>query len=123
MLSLSPKSNPLDFDRLQLVAETDQDKASLLALFFRMGGECIAAMEQALRDGDFSAWKSAAHGLKGAAANLGMAALTTLCLDAERADALDHAQRQDLVWNVENEIERIKRYLSETYPDLMSTEV
>src|SRR5690349_14538941 len=81
---------PLDIARLQLVAQTPEDKAVILELFFRMAEEFLATMRQAQRNNAFKPWKDAAHSLKGSAANLGMAALEEWCRKAEKAaDASD----------------------------------
>ena len=104
---------PLDRARLQLVAETTQDEAAILTLFFRSAHQIIDTMENARRDDEFPRWKEAVHGLKGAASNLGMRDMETLCGQAEKAIDLSYPQRSALLQRVKDELERIKNYVSQ----------
>lgn len=111
---------PMDFKRLHLVAETEAEKARLLALFFRLTMELIGSMEHARRDEAFTQWKNAAHSLKGSAANFGMKNLEQLCLKAEKAASFTYDQRSELVLHIKGEVEHIKDYLKQTHPSLLN---
>jgi CheY-like chemotaxis protein len=116
-------SPPVDFNRLQLVAETETDKAALLTLFFRLAKEFIAIMENARRNEEFTRWRDAAHSLKGSAGNLGMIALVAICQESEMATSLTYDQRTGLLTQIKCEIENIKAYVTEQNPALLSPEV
>src|SRR5689334_11970475 len=97
----------LDFHRLQLVADTEQVQAALIALFFRLAGELTSAMENAAGGEE---WRNAAHSLKGSAANLGMAGLETLCRQAEKT--IDRT----LLARIREELECIRNYIAAQNP-------
>ena len=125
-LSSAPANNdapPVDFGRLEMVAETEKEKAALLALFFRLANGFVATMEKARRNQEFTQWRDAAHSLKGASANLGMVALETLCTQSEKAGALTYDQRTALLKCIKDEIEHIKAYVAQHDPSLLSFEV
>ena len=107
---------PMDFGRLDIVAETDGDKAELMALFFRLAGEFAGTMENSRRSEEFVQWKNAAHGLKGSSANMGMAGLVELRRQAEKAHVLTYDQRTLLLARIRDEIAHIRHYFSQQYP-------
>lgn len=98
---------PLDFTRLQMVADNEQEQVSLLRLFFRIGNECTTAMKRSCHSDEFPKWKSAAHSLKGSAANLGMSTLERLCQEAEYARETTDDQRSEILTRIIGEIEHI----------------
>ncbi|MDE3060790.1 MAG: response regulator, partial [Pseudomonadota bacterium] len=112
---------PMDVERLRMVADSDQDQAALLALFFRMAEEFTASLEHARRRNESQRWRDAAHGLRGPAANLGMKVLENLCRTAEQAD-LSYNQRSDLLKQIRQQIDRIREYAVSNYPALSSKE-
>jgi len=113
----------MDFERLKLVAETDADKASVLAIFFRAAKELVATMQNARRGEEFPQWKNAAHSLKGSAANLGMTALENVCRQAEKAADISYDRRTILLTQIKDEIERIKAYVIRQNPALLPPEI
>ena len=104
---------PINLARLDMVADTEQEKATILSIFFTLAGGIISAMEEAKRSEDFLRWKDAAHSLKGSAANLGMGDLEKLCGLSEQASYLTCDQRSVLLRRIENEIGRVKTYISQ----------
>jgi len=78
----------VNWSRLEEIESYDR-KGGLLVhkvvgSFIREGRSRIAAIEGAARSRDAAALASAAHALKGAALNVGAAALAELCADLER---------------------------------------
>jgi HPt (histidine-containing phosphotransfer) domain-containing protein len=110
---------PIDFGRLQLVADTPEKQASVMALFFRIANEIITTMEKARDNEETRQWKEAAHSLRGASANLGMAALESFCRQSEEPPDLTDSQRNGLLENIYKEIEHIKIYLMARNPVLL----
>lgn len=90
----------LDRDRLRLTADTPEEEQEILALFFSLAAEKLAALEAAHQSADAKAWKEAAHYLKGSAANLGMHAFAEACRNAESsagADATTNARHLETI--------------------------
>ena len=58
----------------------------LFVLFFEQGELYLKQLEEALRDGDVTAWRMTAHGVKGASRSLGLTRLATVAMDAEKSD-------------------------------------
>ncbi|MDR3425421.1 MAG: Hpt domain-containing protein [Alphaproteobacteria bacterium] len=110
---------PMDFNRLQLVAETLSEKAYVLNIFFKSSWESIAAMDSALRSEEFQKWENAAHKLKGAAANFGMIALEHICRQSEKAVDADYSQRSALLQQLKSELAHIKTYIAKQDPALI----
>jgi hypothetical protein len=84
---------PIDFGRLQLVADTPEKQASVMALFFRIANEIITTMEKARDNEETRQWK-------------------------EPPDLTD-SQRNGLLENIYKEIEHIKIYLMARNPVLL----
>jgi len=59
----------------------------LFVLFFEQGDLYLKQLEEALRDGDGTAWRMTAHGIKGASRSLGLTRLATIAMHAESSDA------------------------------------
>lgn len=102
---------PLDPDRIAMVAETDEELAALMALFFRIANDCVAALEAG---GPESA--KAAHNLKGSAANLGMLSLATICQQFEKISDKSPSERTELLTRIKDELNHIRHYVQGTYP-------
>lgn len=74
----------VDLDRLGQFTEGDPRLEQELASLFLAGAEIyLAQLEAAIARGDAEAWRSAAHALKGSAANLGAGPITVLAAAAE----------------------------------------
>ncbi len=110
----------IDFNRLSLVADHIEEKANLLALFFRIAGESLDSMNQALERQDLVALTRLSHSLKGAAANLGMATVEGLCLRLENGDALSTEQQMTLLTEIKDELQKTRDYISRHNPLLLS---
>ncbi|MDR3449178.1 MAG: ATP-binding protein [Alphaproteobacteria bacterium] len=111
-----PATPPLTFDRLEMVADSDAEKTRMLALFFRMADEAAEILEKTRRGEEFAQWKNAAHGLKGAAANLGMGELEKLCRRCEEAGSSTYDQRGELTRAIRDEVARIGNYIADHKP-------
>ncbi|GEM_PF-1779497 len=110
---------PIDFRRLHLIAETEGEKASFLEIFFKTAEETIAEMKEASCKDANAEWKNAAHKLRGASANIGMAALEKLCLDSERITWAASGARGDMLQKIADEIARVKNFIAEKDPFLL----
>jgi HPt (histidine-containing phosphotransfer) domain-containing protein len=113
---------PIDFRRLDLFAETERKKSSLLAFFFETTEEILAEMKNALGSGDQTQWKEAAHKLRGAAGNIGTSPLEKLCLESERT-ASDQDACSMLMKKIEDEIARIKAFIAREAPSVLPRRV
>ena len=60
-------------------------QAELFTLFFDQGTLYITQLEEAFRDGDVDAWRTTAHGIKGASRSLGMTRLASVAMGAEKS--------------------------------------
>ena len=100
---------PFDKARMQLTADTPQEEAELLALFLRGAEKQIARMQEALTTLDWADWKSAAHYLRGSAANLGMQELMEQCKQAE-IDLQLPEKALFLLNNINAQLQRIRDY-------------
>ena len=107
---------PIDMSRVELIAETFEEQAEILQLFFRLSNELTQSMTYARRDEEFLQWKNAAHSLKGSAANLGMANLEGACLQAEQANDWTYNQRSELLSHIRAELQRIQTYIRSINP-------
>ena len=104
---------PMDVARLQMVTDIPTEQAELLTLFLKISDGFLATMHNARRDAEFDAWKSAAHSLKGSAANLGMKTLETLCRTAEKADDATYAERSEMLQQITTEMQRIRQFIAQ----------
>jgi len=110
----------MDFRRLDMIAETEQEKANLLEFFFKTTDDILAEMKDALKEQSASHWKEAAHKLRGGAANIGMALLEKLCLDSEKIPFDSPSDADVMLKRLENETLRVKAYIAEKAPFLLT---
>ena len=83
-----PAKEPVVFDRPGLVARTMEDEdllREIVSCFLEDAPRLIDSLKEHIRSGDSAAAGAQAHGLKGAAANVGGVALTETALAIERA--------------------------------------
>jgi HPt (histidine-containing phosphotransfer) domain-containing protein len=78
----------------------------------------MSEMKESAQIDALTQWRDAAHKLRGAAANMGMAGLEKLCLDSERTTA----PSPRLLQEIDDEIARIKTFIAEKAPSLFITE-
>jgi len=112
---------PMDFRRLEMIADTEQEKAILLEFFFKTTDDILLEMKNALKNRAASDWKEAAHKLRGAAANMGMVPLEKLCLDSEKTTFGPPSDADVLFKSVENETLRVKAFIAEKAPFLLTS--
>lgn len=78
----------------ELVEVMGREFRTLVNSFLQDGDRRIAALEQAIREGDGERVRQVAHGFKGSSSNLGVPRLADLCWRLEnlaRSDELDEA--------------------------------
>jgi HPt (histidine-containing phosphotransfer) domain-containing protein len=114
---------PLDWSRVEMVAESVEEKRALLELFFRMANSFADAMGSALDNSDLAGWRQTAHSLKGSAANLGMACLEELCRQAEDNPIVTCAQQADLLERIRTELMRARNHILSQNRSLLGPEV
>jgi HPt (histidine-containing phosphotransfer) domain-containing protein len=107
-MTSSLNSSIFDIDRLNLVAGTQEEKRTVIKLFFELLREYLKQMQEALAEGNQVAFAAAAHALKGSAANLGMQGLARLCQHAQHVSPVD---QQAILGSIYQEISAIERYL------------
>lgn len=109
----SSATPPLEMERLRMVAETSEEQAAVLTLFFQLANQFTETMTNARRAEEFAAWKGAAHSLKGSAGNLGMKALEERCRQAEKAAEASYEQRTTLLELLREELARVRAYAAQ----------
>ncbi len=101
----------MDFNRLQELREMDDEDLAmvreLVDVFLTKTPQRIQATHQAIAANDAEALAQAAHGVQGAASNVGAVAIADLCRLLEEdahhgmpADALARAQALDVLWQL-----------------------
>ena len=101
----------MDFSRLQELREMDEDGLAMVrelaGVFLTKTPPRIQAVHQAIAMNDAAALVLAAHGVRGAASNVGAVALASLCCQLEEdacmglpADVLQRAQMLDTLWQL-----------------------
>lgn len=108
---------PIDLSRLDMVADNDAEKASLLDFFFSITVDILSEMKAALEAQATTQWKDAAHKLRGAAGNVGMVPLAKLCLACETGSELS----TEMLVKIEDEIRRIKSFIAQKAPALLAS--
>ena len=101
---------PIDRQRLKLTATTPEEEQEVLALFFRLAEEKLNTMKNARRSNERTHWKSAAHYLKGSAANIGLIPLSEACRTAELHTDADYQQHTAMLQAIEHEFERAREF-------------
>ena len=107
-------ATPVDMVHLNSFIGDDADERSLVMdLFLRGAEDSIAVMQAQLDKGDAQQWRSAAHKLKGSAANFGANHLRATCLQAEKEYEASHSEKQQMLHLVEQAYEDVRRYLEQ----------
>lgn len=115
----APCPSPVDFRRMESILDTDEEKTAFLKIFFETAEDLVAEMKTAVTCRSQTKWGEAAHSLKGAAGNIGMAPLGKLCLNAERANVNDDFFCRAHILKIEDEIARAKAFIAEIHPPLL----
>ena len=110
---IEPESPPIDLRRLEMIAETEEEKIVFMECFFKTSEEIAAEMKKASESDDPLLWKNAAHKLRGAAANIGSVSIECLCLESERIAWTGIKFRGVLLQKIDDELSRLKSYIAE----------
>ena len=103
----------VDMEHLALFTDGDPEEEKMLFdLFTEQADMCIESLREALDDGDEDDWKSTAHRLKGAAANLGANTLAAHCLTAETQYEDDDAAKETYYTNITTALDAVKDFLA-----------
>ncbi len=97
-----------------LLAITGEDKAlqkQLMELFLESGDSCTEGLRQALAAKDNSAWKQAAHALKGVCYNLGAWPLGQLCKTAQEESEDSDETKKKILTDIEFEYENVRIFI------------
>lgn len=100
----------LDETRFSLAAETPEETAEILQIFFMAATEKLATLHISRRESEREAWNAATHYLRGSAANLGMQALAQRCREAETAPIMSYSQASFLMQRIETELQRVRAH-------------
>ena len=104
---------PVDMEHLALFTDGDPEEEKMLFdLFTEQADMCIESLREALDDGDEDDWKSTAHRLKGAAANLGANTLAAHCLTAETQYEDNDAAKEAYYTNITTALDAVKDFLA-----------
>ena len=106
---------PIDLDRLGLLAETIDEERDAMQIFYQHAQASIDSMHQSRRAEELAAWSQAAHAIAGAAANLGMQRLRSLCKQAETNPPPDYPSRTALLDEIRKEIKHIERFMQQRF--------
>ncbi len=109
----------LDIRRLHMIAESEVEKSSYLEIFFAGAESVLDDAEKAANLGSLQQWKEVFHTLRGAAANIGMATLEKICLEAERIGDSSPATLQAFLQKAKEELAYVRRHIVSTYPRLL----
>jgi signal transduction histidine kinase/DNA-binding response OmpR family regulator len=113
--AISTDDPPFDRRRMRMVAATPSEEWGVLTLFLTKAHEQLAILSRARRSEESAEWQTAAHALRGAAANLGMEGLTALCRSAEHRSALSAEEVNQHVDAITKALLQVERYV--TYSD------
>lgn len=100
----------MDVSRLDMVADTMDEKRWLLNVFFVDAKGYVQQMHYALQHTDCLLYKESAHSLGGAAANLGMQQLEQRCSRAAHLTNLRGKQPRLLLSDIEDALTRLQDY-------------
>jgi CheY-like chemotaxis protein/HPt (histidine-containing phosphotransfer) domain-containing protein len=100
-------------DMAHLSSFTDNDpeeERQFFVLFLEQAALCVARLEKSLDARNAAEWKSAAHMLKGASANLGANALSAQCAIAEQAYESDAPQKEAMLVGISEALALVRRF-------------
>ena len=104
---------PVNLQQLRSFTDGDaQEECMLVGLFLDQAQQTVAALEASLQKNDSEAWRSLAHRLKGASANLGAHKLSHICKRAEQTSSQDITDRQNLMIQLKTELQKVTDYLA-----------
>lgn len=101
----------MDTERLSIIAETAAEKERVLTMFFIDADTHIRQMRYALQHSDRQLFVEMAHSMRGAAANLGMNTLASLCGEAMRVTKILKKENKELLNRINAEIISVRNYL------------
>ncbi len=88
----------MDWDRLALFTEGDAEEEKIFVeLFIACAQETLGVLVDECQGGCNEAWKSAAHKMKGSAANLGAEVLASICLEAEEGAEMEDMEKAKIL--------------------------
>jgi signal transduction histidine kinase/CheY-like chemotaxis protein/HPt (histidine-containing phosphotransfer) domain-containing protein len=106
--------SPVNIGQFRLSAETPEEEKEILSLFFKQAYDKLSILEVSRRESEHEDWKSAAHYLKGSAANLGMHQLAEQCRNAEMSSHLSYQDASKHLEAIKAEIEKLKIFFNFT---------
>jgi signal transduction histidine kinase/CheY-like chemotaxis protein len=101
---------PIDKNILLQVSQTPAELRHITDLLFTLGAEKITEMRMHRREEEQKQWANAAHYLRGAAAMLGMSALSARCAEAEQKRSVGYEEKVKLVDAIQVEFDRAQAY-------------
>lgn len=108
---IAEHDDPMDIGRLSLVAQNDQERLWILDVFFTDAENSIRQMGYALQNSDRKLFQEMAHSLRGAAGNMGMQRLCSLCNEAMQAKHIHSKENKEIINKMCAEMQRIRHYL------------
>jgi len=91
-----------------IVGDDKEAQKEFLGIYLDSAHEVMGLLKDAMKNSDLTAWKRAAHRLKGSSANLGMEEMVFLCKQAEMAE---DNMRQSTIEKLEEAVRRIEAYV------------
>ncbi len=105
-------NDPVDLAHLRLFTDGDtNEERELTALFFEQAKLSIDTLTEALNYDNVDEWKSAAHKLKGAAANFGANKLSVFALDAEKGYGDLPDKKQVYYHQIVSEVNKVAEFM------------
>jgi len=101
---------PVDQTTLLRIAQDPATLRELLDALFTTGAEKIQTLRMNRRLEEQQQWVEAAHQLRGAAASLGMHALSARCEEAEQKRSVPYPEKMQLIEAIQTEFERVQAY-------------
>jgi PAS domain S-box-containing protein len=106
-----PSSAAIDMAHLHMFTDGNrEDEEELFGIFSQQADLSIEALTAALHSHDHDAWRSAAHRLKGSAANLGAHMLSELCAQAEQQYEIDPDVKEKQLHDIGVELSRVRTF-------------
>ena len=107
-------SDLVDLEHLELFTEGDLDLEKTISdAFFSQGQECLDVMAAHIDEKNSNDdWKSAAHKLKGSAAQLGASPLSEVCSKAQEIYETSLQDKQELLTEINRLYEKVKEFFT-----------
>ena len=111
---MEQQNAPVNISHLEMFTEGDKEmERELFSLFSEQADLTLDDMEQYCEESHANEWKSAAHKLKGAAANLGAEKLSALCFEAESGFTAPRDKKRAILSSIRKSYKEVQSFLDQ----------